>query len=244
MTSSALPRYFQVPMSPAAPARSSEPQEETQRHRLKPLLRLQYNDLSSPGARFFAKHIDGATALEDAVHKVLDHLYHTTHAPPGTRSVTLILRGMDGVAYTTGKDLDSDHKEIHLSTDYLAKVDEARRRHEILGVLVHEMVHCWQWNALGSAPGGLIEGVADWVRLRAGYAPPHWKREAGGNWDAGYQHTGYFLDYLEHRFGAGSVRAINEKLRHERYEEHKFWHAVFGHSVKDLWKDYEATLKQ
>lgn len=44
--------------------------------------------------------------------------------------------------------------------------------------MVHEMVHCWQRNAHGTAPGGLIEGIADWVRLKAGLVPPHWKREA------------------------------------------------------------------
>lgn len=37
-----------------------------------------------------------------------------------------------------------------------------------MGVCVHEMVHCWQWNAKGTCPGGLIEGIADYVRLRSG----------------------------------------------------------------------------
>ena len=45
-----------------------------------------------------------------------------------------------------------------------------------------------------TCPGGLIEGIADWVRLRAGLGAKHWKQEADGKWDAGYQHTGYFLE--------------------------------------------------
>jgi hypothetical protein len=95
-----------------------------------------------------------------------------------------------------------------------------------MGVLTHEMVHCYQYNAFGTCPGGLIEGIADWVRLNAQLSPPHWKKEASGKWDAGYQHTGYFLEYLENRFGTGLIRRMNEKLRIERYEEKKFWTEV------------------
>jgi hypothetical protein len=134
---------------------------------------------------------------------------------------------MPGVAYTTGTELDSDHKEIHFSLDYIySSVPESRKSHEIMGVLTHEMVHCYQYNAFGTCPGGLIEGIADWVRLNAELSPPHWKREASGKWDAGYQHTGYFLEYLENRFGTGLIRRMNEKLRIERYEEKRFWTEV------------------
>jgi hypothetical protein len=49
---------------------------------------------------------------------------------------------MDGVAYTTGSDLDSDHKEIHFSLDYIHKaISQERKTQEIMGVLTHEMVH-------------------------------------------------------------------------------------------------------
>jgi hypothetical protein len=29
-----------------------------------------------------------------------------------------------------------------------------------MGVLVHEIVHCYQYDAKGTCPGGLIEGIA------------------------------------------------------------------------------------
>ena len=63
---------------------------------------------------------------------------------------------MRGVAYTTG---DHHNKEIHFSLDYI-KDSANRSRDEILGVLVHEVVHCYQYNAKGTCPGGLIEGIA------------------------------------------------------------------------------------
>ena len=212
--------------------------------RPKPLLRLDVRDLSDEGARRFLAHIDAPTALDDAVRSVIDLLYPPDSDIPQTRSVTLVLRSMDGVAYTTGKDIDHDHKEIHFSTDYIAQIADERKKEEMLGVLSHEMVHCWQWDALGTAPGGLIEGIADWVRLQLGFAPPHWKQETDGSWDAGYQHTGYFLDFLEKRFGHGTVVSVNEKLRHSRYEEQAFWHELFAHSVKDLWNEYKESFKK
>ncbi|KAK5171529.1 hypothetical protein LTR04_002215 [Oleoguttula sp. CCFEE 6159] len=251
------PQFFQIPQEPMSPA--------PKKHHLefpKPLLRFQIHDLSHPGTHAFLSAFGDSlpTVLHDAVKSVLTLLYtskkHTSDSAqsqssrphssephiPSTRSVTLILQSMEGVAYTTGLDLDDDHKEIHFSIDYIQGIPEARRKREILGVLVHEMVHCWQHNAFGTAPGGLVEGIADWVRLNADLAPPHWKQEADGDWDAGYQHTGYFLEYLEQRFGKGSVMAVNQELRRKKYDEAAFWQKLFDHDVATLWKQYGKSL--
>lgn len=150
---------------------------------------------------------------------------------------------MDGVAYTTGRDLDDDHKEIHLSTRYISHVPESRQKEEIMGVLVHEMVHCWQHSGLGSAPVGLTEGVADWVRLKAGYAPPHWKRHSDCDWDAGYERTGYFLEWLEKEHGADVVRRLNDGLKGCKYDAHSLWHDCCGKGVKHLWQEYKKSLE-
>jgi hypothetical protein len=216
--------------------------KEHVRPKRKPLLRLEIRDLSEEGAHAFLSLLDCSTVLEEAVDGVLDLLYSPhSHIPP-TRSITLILRSMPGVAFTTGKDLDDDHKEIHFSTDYIANIPKDRQKSEMLGVIRHEMVHCWQWAAKGTCPSGLIEGIADWVRLRSDLVPPHWKHEWDGDWDAGYQHTGYFLDYLEDRFGDGTVMAINERLRETEYEEEMFWQECCNHDVKTLWKNYGEKM--
>ena len=213
-----------------------------------PKLRLRVSDLAHPGASIFFGTTNAVNVLSDAVTVVLQTLYipfEGNAAIPPTRSVTLVLRPMKGVAYTTGSELDDDHKEIHFSLDYIASIpsDSSRRqKDEIQGVLVHEMVHVWQWNALGTAPSGLIEGIADFVRLRADLCPPHWKKEGGGDWDAGYQHTGYFLEWIEGKFGEGSVMRINENLRDREYVEQVFWKELFGKDVDSLWEDYTQTL--
>ena len=92
----------------------------------------------------------------------------------------------------------------------------------------------------GSAPGGLIEGVADFVRLRAGYAPPHWRRGRGNRWDEGYEVTGYFLDWIEKRY-AGFVRGVNAILRDAKWDEGVF-KLITGQDVEDLWKQYRKEL--
>lgn len=149
------------------------------------------------------------------------------YTPPPTRSVTLILEDMPGVAYTKGTELDDDHKEIHLSMGYVKGVRRAPAAgpatttsgdvagaYEIEGVLVHELVHCFQYNGRGECPGGLVEGVADWVRLEARLGAPHWRRgTVPDRWDQGYERTAYFLEWLEGKFGRGTVRRINEALR-------------------------------
>ncbi|KAL8653540.1 MAG: hypothetical protein Q9226_003813 [Calogaya cf. arnoldii] len=154
---------------------------------------------------------------------------------------------MEGVAYTIGTELDNDHKEIHFSLDYISELPAqptSRRKDEIQGVLVHEIVHCWQWNGHGTAPGGLIEGIADFVRLKAGLSPPHWKKGKKGSWDKGYEHTGYFLGWIESKYGKDSVRRVNEALMNKRYDEEAFWMGLFGKQVKELWDEYCETMPE
>jgi len=130
-----------------------------------------------------------------------------------------------------------------LSCRYVASISPPERvGEEIIGVVRHEMVHCWQNNGMGAAPGGLIEGIADWVRLRDGFVPPHWKRAegGGGRWDAGYQRTAYFLDWMECRFGDGLVRRLNAALE-EKYTEN-MWEGLVGKGVEELWEEYCAEF--
>lgn len=116
--------------------------------------------------------------------------------------------------------------------------------YEIKGVLVHELVHCFQYNGKGHCPGGLIEGIADWVRLRARLGAPHWRHDVvPEKWDAGYEKTAYFLEFLETKFGEGTVRRMNEALRVDKYQGADFWDGLFGEKVDELWKEYIGVVK-
>lgn len=256
------PQPSQAPPSLPTPTQDAEPTSTKTSIFPKPKLRLELRDVCHKSTSLFLKNFDSSKDFAELVETVLTRLYSipdhkdvSTTGPipahtmiPGTRSVTLILRDMDGVAYTTGTDLDSDHKEIHLSLSYLNHVASQKpgysARTEILGVVCHELVHCFQWNGNGTCNGGLIEGIADWVRLNAGYIPPHWKREAGKSWDSGYQNTGYFLDWIEKSRGIGSVYKINQALCNKEYKNDKFWDHLFGKDVGSLWKEYAESLKK
>jgi len=241
-----IPTYFQQAM-PAISRPDEAPSTTTlpiRKHKFPtPKIRVHLEDLQHEGSSAFLSNIKGNEDLEEQVQNVLNLLYTQDSKRPDTRSVTFVFREYAGLAYTTGIELDDDHKEIHINLAYIAKVREPR--HELLGVICHELVHCFQWNAEGTCNGGLIEGIADWVRLNAGLAAKHWKQEASGNWDGGYQHTGYFLQYLEERFGKGTVRKINDGLREGKYDEKKlFTSCCGGKEVQGLWKEYGEELKK
>lgn len=147
------------------------------------------------------------------------------------QKVSLIVEDIGGVAFT------SDN-EIHLSARYVANYSGDVRR-EVSGVLYHEMTHVWQWDGNGEANGGLIEGIADYVRLKAGYVPSHWvKPGQGDRWDRGYDVTAYFLDYCE-SLRCGFVAELNKMMRSSGYSDEFFFY-LLGKRVDQLWSEYKA----
>lgn len=169
-----IPPYFQQEM-PAFSRPDEVPSTATlpiRKHKFEtPKLRIHLNDLSHEGSSIFLSNVKGNEDIENQVQNVLNLLYTADSERPGTRSVTFVLRPMDGVAYTTGIDLDDDHKEIHINLNYISRIKRSPPRDEILGVICHELVHCFQWAANGTCPGGLVEGMADWVR-QSGWSWP------------------------------------------------------------------------
>ncbi|KAJ6486093.1 hypothetical protein C8R47DRAFT_1129000 [Mycena vitilis] len=205
-----------------------------------PKLNIRVEDLAHPGAALFFESVSPPAALRAAVLASFEWLYATpANAPTNVESILLVLRPMDGVAYTFGSHTE---KEIHFSLDHIVN-NASRARHEILGVLTHEVVHCYQYNGNGTAPGGLIEGIADFVRLHADLGPPHWKRAPAptDKWDAGYQTTAYFLDWIEERQGKGAIRALNDTLKDANYDEGVFV-VLAGEPVRELWRRYKREL--
>lgn len=149
----------------------------------------------------------------------------------GVSQVSLFIDDMDGVAYTS-------NDQIHVSANYIQGYS-GDVKNEITGVLYHEMTHVWQWNGNGQAPGGLIEGIADYVRLKAGYAPSHWVQPGQGDrWDQGYDVTARFLDYCN-GLRNGFVAELNKKMR-DGYSN-DFFVDLLGESVDQLWSQYKAS---
>lgn len=85
-------------------------------------------------------------------------------------------------------------------------------------------------------------GAADWVRLRAGLAAPHWKEGHGDKWDAGYEKTAYFLGWIEEQCGKGTIWKLNAGFKDREYNELIF-QDLTGSTVQDLWRLYQLDLE-
>ncbi|KAF8913224.1 hypothetical protein CPB84DRAFT_1841612 [Gymnopilus junonius] len=203
-----------------------------------PQLHLRIDDLEHEGCDILLGAINPKTALREAVLASFNWLYTPDTVPRTVSQILLVLRPMDGVAFTFGT---QSHKEIHFSLDYI-KRSAKRARDEIMGVLVHEVVHCYQHNGLDTCPGGLVEGIADFVRLHEGLAPPHWKKTGGDKWDAGYDKTAYFLDWIENRYGDGTIRELNGWMKDKEYD-HQVFKELTGRPVHKLWTIYCKSLE-
>ncbi|MCJ1463557.1 hypothetical protein MMC07_002165 [Pseudocyphellaria aurata] len=212
-------------------------------------LSLSVPNLDLLATSIFFKNCNPSTALSSAVDTVFAILYKatqtTSHFPPPTRFVTLIVHYSQERSYTTGSALDH-HKQIHLSMAEIITFERPERhREEIQGILVHQMVQCLQWTANGTAPTLLCRGIADFVRLKAGLSSPRWKKEPGElerKWGLKHHHIGYFLEWLEDKYGTGTVMTINDRLKDGKFVANKFWMNIFGKGIGQLWKDYSKTL--
>ncbi|PKA62498.1 hypothetical protein AXF42_Ash009385 [Apostasia shenzhenica] len=147
--------------------------------------------------------------------------------------VTVIIESMGGVAYTS-------NNEIHFSAEYIENFSGDVKQ-EFTGVLYHESTHVWQWSGQGQAPSGLIEGIADYVRLTAGYEPAdgHWvKPGEGSRWDQGYDVTARFLVYLD-GLRRGFVAELNRKMK-DGYSD-DFFKELLGKPVDQLFTEYKQA---
>ncbi|KAK3156792.1 hypothetical protein QOZ80_2AG0111960 [Eleusine coracana subsp. coracana] len=145
--------------------------------------------------------------------------------------VTLLVENIGNVAFTSGND-------IHLSAQYVGGYSGDVRT-EVTGVLYHETTHVWQWGLQDySAHSWVFEGIADFMRLKAGYAPAHWVQPGeGSSWDEGYDVTARFLDYCD-SLSPGFVAVLNAKLK-DGYSDDYFVQ-ILGKNVQQLWQDYKA----
>ncbi|XP_021753418.1 uncharacterized protein LOC110718815 [Chenopodium quinoa] len=192
---------------------------------------------NTPGGTRFNNEVGTAYARQ-TLSSATDFIWRTfQQTNPADRKsnvqqVSLIVESMQGVAYTI-------NDQIHLSANYVQSYS-GNVKTEVTGVLYHEVTHVWQWTGNGQAPGGLIEGVADYVRLKAGYAPSHWvKPGQGDRWDQGYDVTARFLDYCN-SLRNGFVAELNKKMR-GGYSD-AYFTDLLGKSVNQLWNDYKARF--
>ncbi|XP_022953028.1 uncharacterized protein LOC111455547 [Cucurbita moschata] len=137
----------------------------------------------------------------------------------------------DIVSYTSGTD-------IFIAANYIAEYP-GDLRNEFAGILYQELTKVWQWTGNGEAPAGLIEGVAEFVRLKSGFVPGEWAAAGDGErWDdGGGGVTARFLEYLE-GLGSGFVAELNRKMRNGYSED--YFVELMAATADELWAEYKA----
>ncbi|KAJ1499194.1 hypothetical protein HMI54_012007 [Coelomomyces lativittatus] len=201
-----------------------------------------------PGCALFYETIPHPQTFLSYVSKyVWTVLYGCWHPPlPSPPSFLPILHfyvdlDMDGIAYTS-------KNEIKLSAKFIQSYQGLYLQQELQGILLHEMVHVWQFNQ--QAPGGLIEGIADYVRLHAGLAPPHWKLPDPTSlmkqrWDQGYEVTAFFLTWLQAQYPSlhPLLAYLNWQLAHPYTCADDLFQSLFKASIQTLWQHYCSIFK-
>ncbi|CAI0384152.1 unnamed protein product [Linum tenue] len=157
---------------------------------------------------------------------------------------------IQGIAYH-----DYQAAQIYIDADYLANftsngssssADELRR--EFAGLVYGQMASVWGWNGNGTAPAGLLSGIGDYVRGKAGYEPKNnhtttsyyeWAEAGEGEkWDQGDDVTARFLEYCDGLRNGSFVAEINSMMK-DTYSS-GFFVELLGKDVADVWKDYKA----
>ncbi|KAI3445932.1 hypothetical protein Pfo_002597 [Paulownia fortunei] len=128
---------------------------------------------------------------------------------------------------------------INISTIGLQSFPPGRAKFEFTSLMYHEMTHIFQWSGKGTAPGGLTEGVADYVMIKSNYYDPdgYTKPGEGGRWDEGYGVTARFLEYCDSLRNGFTVK-LNNKMR-EVYKDEYFLD-LLGKPLDQVWSDYKA----
>jgi hypothetical protein len=172
-------------------------------------------------------------------------LYRTADEVRDATHLQLIIRYAPGeVAWKAGDGADIT---VMISTDHLTNVKNQGRdvATEVKGILFHEMTHMYQHDDHDGhgADAGLIEGIADFVRIKAGFTPDGAQPSGGGNWNDGYTHTAFFLLYVDQAY-PGFAHDLNLSMDSD---DGKTWSPaafqdITGKPVETLWDDYKAQL--
>ncbi|OEL19901.1 hypothetical protein BAE44_0019080 [Dichanthelium oligosanthes] len=161
---------------------------------------------NTTGGERFNKDIglDYAKALSDA--SILIWNTFNQRSPADRKpvdTVTLVVEDEDNgmVAFTSGS-------TIHLSAQYVGGYSGDVKT-EVTGLLFHETTHIWQWDGQGQANPALVEGIADFIRLKA------------------CRVCQQFLDYCN-SLTPGFIALLNAKMKDGYYDD--FFAQITGRS--------------
>jgi hypothetical protein len=169
-----------------------------------PTVTLQMEDDGPKGQIFTDAVPEPEAFVQETGRMVCRILYREPDEVRDANHITLIIR--DDPEYPGWKMGDVGNITVMISTDHLAQVQADGRdvETEIRGILLHEMTHMYQHD--DKAPGegtypnmeNVLEGVADFVRIRAGFRPHNAVASKSGTWDdVGYWKPAFFMLWID-----------------------------------------------
>jgi hypothetical protein len=90
-----------------------------------------------------------------------------------------------------------------------------------------------------TAPHGIIEGVADFLRLKSKF-DENWCKTKGGNWSDGYSKTAFFFEWVE-KSHFNFVHNLNSRLKFESWSD-RIVLELTGSTIEELWDSYQKTF--
>lgn len=207
-----------------------------------PMIVFQNDEADGDGAMFDEVIPDAVAAMKDIVCRVCTLLYRKPEeVTRGPATIQLRIYDFDGVANAGGGN-------INFSSRHIANYDDPDdARFEYIGVLIHETTHLYQYDDGG---GALVEGMADFVRIRAGHHRMN-RRTRGGAWTDAYTTSGFFFSWLA---GPGGLQmdgrvpadpeigwAINQQMN-DRWSEQVFEERL-DKTVDALWAEYQDAIR-
>lgn len=131
---------------------------------------------------------------------------------------------------------DSIGTNIHISANYIKSYsDLGDVQKEVKGIIMYYLSPIWAWDGNGKAPMGLVTGIANYMRWKAGLESKYWMKPGQGDrYDQGFEVTGYFLAYCE-SLSAGFVAHLNHKMKHSYSDRYRY--ELLGKNVDELWAD-------
>lgn len=213
-----------------------------------PTFTLELEDTGPNGQLFVDAIPDPEAFVQEIGRTVCKILYRHADEVRDANHITLLIRDDPAAGWKSG---DVGDITVMVSSNHLATIaaqgDDVAE--EIKGILLHEMTHMYQND--DKAPGegdyvnigNVIEGIADFVRIRAGSPPLGAKPAKSGVWDdQGYWKPAYFLLWIDVQY-PDFLYQLNLAMK---AGDGLSWspdtiETITGQSVDALWTEYQSA---
>jgi PKD repeat protein len=203
----------------------------------------------TPGEQVFFQVLNEGIAQQVCL-GVNHILYQSKDEVPAFSKLNLIVDpNFNGIA---GKGGNPPEIFIIFGANYLNNLSATQGmeavKKEILGILYHEVTHAYTQEPKNSGPYAdnthfhtFIEGIADYVRYRAGYVPK--SNRVPTEWWSGYNPAAFFMDWLNTK-NPDFMHQFNLTTRSfSAWTWDKATRQILGTSVDLLWREYQVYLK-